>query len=273
MEPQDTVNFQMVKTHQTTQIRSVARSAKLLQWVAAETGPRTASRAARAVGLPLATTHHLLNTLAAEGMLAKDAKREYHLGPQVGALADAFQRELFPPEFLLEPLRRLADSSEETAHLSAWRHGEVTILTSVEGKQAVRVARLHIGLEGGVHARASGKLLLALASPEIRSAYLAGHPLERFTDRTMTDRGRLDAQLDLIREQGYAIDEEEFSPGVACVAAPILVNNIPIGAYSLSAPIARFRKGEAQLIDAVISAARAAAHIAPPETPDAAHAA
>ena len=273
MEPQHAVNFQMVKPHQTTQIRSVARAAKLLRWVAADRGPRTASRASRAVGLPLATTHHLLNTLAAEGMLAKDAKREYHLGPQVGALADVFQRELFPPEFLLEPLRTLADTSGETAHLTAWRHGEVTIVTSVEGKQAVRVARLHIGLEGGAHARAAGKQLLALASPEVRSAYLADHPLEPLTDRTMTDRDRLEAEMERIREQGYAVDVEEFSPGVACVAAPILVNNIPIGAYSVSAPVARFRKGEVQLIDAVVSAARAAAHIAPPESPDAAHAA
>jgi IclR family acetate operon transcriptional repressor len=149
----------------------------------------------------------------------------------------------------------------------------VTILTSVEGKQAVRVARLHIGLEGGAHARAAGKLLLALASPKVRRAYLAGHPLEPLTDRTMTDRDRLEAELERICEQGYAVDEAEFSPGVACVAAPILVNNIPIGAYSVSAPVARFRKGEVQLIDAVVSAARAAAHIAPPESPDAAHAA
>jgi IclR family transcriptional regulator, acetate operon repressor len=263
----------MVKQNQTTQIRSVARAAGLLQWVAAETGPRTASRASRAVGLPLATTHHLLNTLAVEGLLAKDAKREYHLGPQVGALADAFHRELFPPEYLLAPLRNLADASEETAHLSAWRHGEVTILTSVEGKQAVRVARLHIGLEGGAHARAAGKLLLALASPAFRSAYLAGHPLEPMTDRTITDANQLEAELERIRDHGYAVDEEEFSPDVACVAAPILVNGIPIGAYSISAPVGRFQKGRAQLIETVLSAARVAAYVAPPESPNAAHAA
>lgn len=251
----------------------MARAARLIQWVAAENGPRTASRASRAVGLPLATTHHLLNTLVAEGLLSKDAKREYHLGPQVGVLADAFERELFPPEYLLEPLRRLADSCEETAHLAAWRHGEVTILSSVEGKQAVRVARLHIGLEGGAHARASGKLLLALAGPEVRSAYLVAHPLERLTDRTITDADQLEAELDRIRQRGYAVDQEEFSPGVACVAAPILVNGIAIAAYSISAPIARFRKRAGQLTETVLSAARTAARVAPPESPDAAHAA
>lgn len=246
-----------------TRIRSVERAVGLLVWVAAEPGPRTASNASRALGLPLATTHHLLNTLVAAGMLAKDAKREYHLGPKVGALTDAFQREVFPPDYLLGPLRHLADASGETAHLTAWRHGEIVILTSVEGTQAVRVARLHSGLEGGAHARASGKLLLALAAPQIRDAYLATHPLERLTERTIQSRDELDAELAQITERGYAIDEEEFAQGVACVAAPIVVNGFPIGAYSISAPFARFRDRRVLLIDAVLSAAGAGASVVP----------
>jgi IclR family transcriptional regulator, acetate operon repressor len=253
-----------------TRIRSVVRAVGLLLWVASEQGPRTASNASRAVGLPLATTHHLLNTLAASGMLAKDAKRQYHLGPNVGALTDAFQREVFPPDYLLEPLRHLADASGETAHLTAWRHGEIVILTSVEGTQAVRVARLHSGLEGGAHGRAAGKLLLALAAPQIRDAYLASHPLEPLTERTIRSRDELDAELARIQEQGYAVDEEEFAPGVACVAAPIVVNGFPIGAYSVSAPFGRFRDRRVWLIDAVLSAARAGASVVPADAADAA---
>jgi IclR family transcriptional regulator, acetate operon repressor len=246
-----------------TRIRSVARAVGLLLWVAGEQGPRTASSASRAVGLPLATTHHLLNTLAAQGMLAKDAKRQYHLGPKVGALTDAFQRQVFPPDYLLDPLRHLADASGETAHLTAWRHGEIVILTSVEGTQAVRVARLHSGLEGGAHARAAGKLLLALAAPQIREAYLAAHPLEPLTEHTIRSRDELDAEFDRIREHAYAVDEEEFAPGVACVAAPIVVTGFPIGAYSVSAPFGRFRDRRVWLIDAVLSAARAGASAVP----------
>jgi IclR family transcriptional regulator, acetate operon repressor len=253
-----------------TRIRSVVRAVGLLLWVASEQGPRTASNASRAVGLPLATTHHLLNTLAASGMLAKDAKREYHLGPNVGALTDAFQREVFPPDYLLGPLRHLADASGETAHLTAWRHGEIVILTSVEGTQAVRVARLHSGLEGGAHGRAAGKLLLALAAPQIRDAYLASHPLEPLTERTIRSRDELDAELAVIRDRGYAVDEEEFAPGVACVAAPIVVNGFPIGAYSVSAPFGRFRDRRVWLIDAVLSAASAGASVVPADAADAA---
>jgi IclR family transcriptional regulator, acetate operon repressor len=253
-----------------TRIRSVVRAVGLLVWVAGEQGPRTASNASRALGLPLATTHHLLNTLAAAGMLAKDAKREYHLGPKVGALSDAFQREVFPPDYLLGPLRHVADASGETAHLTAWRHGEIVILTSVEGTQAVRVARLHSGLEGGAHARAAGKLLLALATPQIRDAYLAAHPLEPLTERTILSRDELDAEFERIRERGYAIDEEEFAPDVACVAAPIVVDGFHIGAYSISAPLRRFRDRRVWLIDAVLSAAGAGASVEPADAADAA---
>jgi IclR family acetate operon transcriptional repressor len=58
--------------------------------------------------MPIATTYHLLNTLVSEGLLAKDSGRRYHLGPQIGVLADAFRRRLVPPEYLLVPLRELA---------------------------------------------------------------------------------------------------------------------------------------------------------------------
>jgi DNA-binding IclR family transcriptional regulator len=125
-------------------------------------------------------------------------------------------------------------------------------------------------MEGGVHARAAGKLLLALAAPGIRAGYLANHPLEPLTDRTITSPAELDAEFDRIRERGYAIDEEEFAAGVACVAAPILVSGFPIGAYSVSVPFARFRERRVWLVDAVMSAAGAAASVAPPSAADAA---
>jgi DNA-binding IclR family transcriptional regulator len=116
-------------------------------------------------------------------------------------------------------------------------------------------------------------LLLGLASPEIRAAYLASHPLEPLTDRTITRSDELEAEFDRIRGHGYAVDEEEFAPGVACVAAPIVVNGFPIGAYSVSAPLARFRERRVWLLDAVLAAANAGASLAPHSSPDAADAA
>jgi DNA-binding IclR family transcriptional regulator len=252
-----------------THIQSVSRAARLLLFVTEGADGQTAKQCADALELPLATTHHLLSTLVAERLLSKDGKRRYHLGPKVGALADAFERQMLPPEYLVDPLRRLADMTAETAHLCAWRRGEVVALASIEGSQAVRVSAVHTGLEGGANARASGKLLLALAPEATMNAYLSSHPLERFTARTIVDRTEFEQELEQIRARGYAIDDEEFAPDVACVAAPISIGDAVIGAYSVSAPLARFRERKPWLIEAVRNAARAGAGAIPQDTPEA----
>jgi IclR family acetate operon transcriptional repressor len=248
-----------------TRIQSASRAVRLLLFVAEGVDGQTAKACADALSLPPATTHHLLSTLVDERLLSKDAKRRYHLGPKVGVLADSFQRQMLPPDYLLTPLRHLAEITAETAHLCAWRHGQVVVLASIEGVQAVRVASLHTGVNGDAHARASGKLLLALATPAVREAYLARHPLERRTERTTVDRAELEHELEQIRERGYAIDDEEFAPGVACVSAPITAGAAVIGAYSVSAPLARFTERRPWLIEAVRSAALAGAGAVPRE--------
>src|SRR5919199_1495900 len=140
-----------------TRIRSVSRAVEILLFMSEQPEGRTAKETALALRMPVATTYHLLNTLADDGMLAKDAKRQYHLGPKIGALADAFLRQLTPPDYLLAPLRRVAEATGETAYVSGWRHGEIVVLASVEGSHAVRVSNLHVGFAGYAHARASGK--------------------------------------------------------------------------------------------------------------------
>ena len=251
--------------HSPTRIRSASRAVRLLLFVADGADGQSAKACGEALGLPPSTTHHLLTTLVDERLLSKDAKRRYHLGPKVGVLADAFQRQMLPPDYLLAPLRHLAEITAETAHLCAWRHGQVVVLASIEGVQAVRVASLHTGMDGDAHARASGKLLLALADPATREDYLTRHPPERRTERTVVDRAQLEIEFEQIREEGYAIDDEGFAPGVACVAAPITAGTAVIGAYSVSAPLARFNERKRWLIEAVRGAALAGGDATPRE--------
>ena len=101
-----------------------------------------------------------------------------------------------------------------------WRHDRIVVLASVEGGNAVRVSGAHLGYVESAHARASGKLLLAFASEEVRAAYLALNPLVPVTPRTIVQPDEFELELERIRLRGYAVDEEEFREGVACVAAP-----------------------------------------------------
>ncbi len=223
-----------------TSVRSVARAARWLLWIAEHEGV-TATDVAREFDVPLPTVHHVLSTLAQEGLLEKDAGRRYHMGPNVGVLAGSFVREQGVPSRWQRALAELASATGETAHLAAWRDGEIRILAGVEGSRAVRVPDIHIGSYAHAHARAAGKLLLALAPAPQRLAYLALHPPTRLTAKTITSPVRLNAELERIRAAQYATDNEEFADGLACLSVPIVEGGSVAAAISVAAPSQRFR--------------------------------
>ncbi|MST31451.1 helix-turn-helix domain-containing protein [Acidimicrobiaceae bacterium USS-CC1] len=236
-------------------IQSVSRAVKLLMLVASGQTGSTGKELALAAGLPAPTAHHLLSTLVDEGLLAKDGSARYLLGMKVAVLADALQRAVTAPAYLLEPLRQLAATTGETAYVATWRQGDIRVQASVEGNHPVRVT-LPLGPYTNAHARATGKVLLALASEELREAYLVSHPLVALTPRTIIDRQRLEDEFGVIRERGYAIDEGEFQPGVSCVSAPVVDQQVVVAAYSISVPTPRFVERRDWLVDATVAVAR-----------------
>jgi len=242
-----------------TVIRSVSRASQILVHLGEQQESRSAKEIAAALGLALPTAYHLLGTLVGEGLLTKDSGRHYQLGPALAAITDAYMRQFTPPDYLVGPLRQLAEASGETAYVGCWRQHRLAVLASVEGRNAVRVAGVHIGFVGFGHARASGKVLLAFAPDSVREAYLLENPLVSVTPRTIVEPGELQLELERTRLLGFAVDEEEFRDGVACVAAPLLESGFPVAAYSISAPVERFRRRRQDLIDLVVDATRQAA--------------
>jgi DNA-binding IclR family transcriptional regulator len=234
-----------------TKIRSVSRAAAILQHVASDPAGRRATDVAAALELPLPTAYHLLNTLTAEGFLSKLQDRRYQLGPKIGLLAEAFSAQMSAPERLLDCVRTLAEQTGETAYLSAWRGGQAVVLSVVEGSRAVRVSGIHLGSGGNAHARASGKAMLAFAASGALENYLRTHRLDACTPHTITGKQALRAEVERIRHQGYALDEEEFVEGVGCVGAPVADGTM---AVTVSAPIDQFRRRRRELVAAVMAA-------------------
>ena len=245
-----------------TRIRSVGKAVSILLWLAGQPGARSAKQIATALGLPIATAYHLLDTLAQDGMLFKDERRLYHLGPSVGLMVDAFQRQNSPPEYLLAPLRRLAEDVGETTYLSTADGLDVVVVASVEGNHAVRVRGLHVGFRGSLHARGSGKLILAYAGDERIDAYLAGGLPPR-TPHTIVDPDTLRSELAAIRARGHAFDDQEFTEGVSGVSAPVLQGGVPVAAYTITTPTERFNARRAELTAAVVAVAAAASRQEP----------
>lgn len=235
-----------------TRIQSVSRAARVLLAVAANDEGLTVKEVASHFNLSTPTAYHLLNTLVYEGLLHKDERKHYSLGPRASTLSDAYNRRNVVPFNYETALRDLADETGETAYLSAWRNGAISVLASVEGSQAVRVAGLTTGYTDNIHARASGKLLLAFAPPALRESLLQNTVFTSITPHTIVTRAALDRELEQIREEGLARDRQEFREGVECISAPIRENGMVVACFTLSCPAERFTARQEQITQALL---------------------
>lgn len=222
-------------------VQSAARTVGILLAVAQSENGLSTREISEQVKIGRQAVYHLLHTLAGTGMLTRGDDNRYVLGLRVGTLAQGFQRQLAPSEHLAPIVRRLSHQTDETAYAAGWWLGEIAVLAVSRGTHPVQAAETPQGHTGGAHARASGKLLLAFASPATRDAYLEAHPMTAVTPAAITDRAEFERELDRIRAQGYALDREEFAPGLCCLAVPFDAGHSPF-VLALSAPKDRFEQ-------------------------------
>jgi IclR family acetate operon transcriptional repressor len=112
-------------------------------------------------------------------------------------------------------MRRLADESGETANLILPRPAGTEAVAQVDGRHLLGATNW-IGRELPLHCTAAGKVFLAFGVAE-----LGDGPLEGVTPATITDRARLERELEAVRDQGYATIVDELEPGLSAVAAPV----------------------------------------------------
>lgn len=172
------------------------------------------------LGLAKSTISRLLATLAARGYIRRNpATGKYRLGLkpfEIGAVAASL---LNVREAALPFLEKLRDTTRETVHLGVLDDAEVVYIEKIESPQTIRMYS-RIGRRAPLHCTALGKAILASLPPE-EVRRIAGRGLSRYTGSTLTSMRALMAGLAQTREQGYALDREEFEEGLRCVAAPI----------------------------------------------------
>lgn len=236
-------------------IQSAVRTISILLAVADSATGLRAKEIMEKVGLSRQVTYHLIHTLHGTGIIRKNDNNRYVLGLAAVSIAEGFGRQLAPPEHLARRVRSIVATTGETAYASGWVDGEIVALATARGETPVGAAQVPQGYSGNAHARAAGKLLLALVDPAQRDRYLAQHPLERRTSRTITDLGGLMKELEEIRARGYAIDNEEFHEGLRCLAVPVegLGGRFALG---ISVPKGRFKKNFERYLAALLDAAR-----------------
>jgi len=235
-------------------IQSVDRALFLLETIAEAGGEATLTELASRTGLNISTCHHLLATLIQRGFATKVPGRLYALGARIIYLAHAcLQVDL--PRRAQPYLEAINQATGETVHLAALQSDSVVTLSVREARHAVRVDTGRIGKMEAPHATSVGKAIMAWLPEEEINRILAGG-MKRYTDKTITDIPALLESLRLVRRNGYAIDREEFLPGVICVGAAIRDQaGTVIGAISASTPTMRASEDHIALMRKEITAA------------------
>ena len=235
----------------------------LLEVIAGRDQPFTLQSLVVDVGLPKPTLHRMLQQLEAAGLLQRQVDgRHYSVGVRLRRLAESLMLNDSYHGARRMVLRAVVQELGESCNITALAGSEVLYLDRVETAAPLRFY-LHSGSRVPMHCSASGKLLLAQMRPAQRQRLLAHVRLEAYTAGTITDLRRLEEEIDQVQVLGYAVDNEEFLPGLLCVA--VLV---PTGArrsnlcVAVQAPVMRLPANKAStVLPALRRAAEALARI------------
>ncbi|MGI9863118.1 IclR family transcriptional regulator [Moorella naiadis] len=218
-------------------VQSLEKGLKVLEALAAAGEGVGLSELSRRLGLNKSTVYRLLTTLKAYGYVEQEAATErYTLGLKVLDLSSSLLDRLDVRAVAHPYLKELAAASQEVAHMVIRNNGEAVYVDKVEGNRTIRMYS-QIGHRVAMHSTAVGKAMLAFLPPEEVAKIIAGKGLPRFTPRTITTMAALEAELDRVRESGYAIDDSENEEGIRCVGAPIFDHRgRVVAALSISGP-------------------------------------
>ncbi|MDP3884309.1 IclR family transcriptional regulator [Hydrogenophaga sp.] len=218
----------------------------LLEVVASKDQFFSLQNLAEETDIPKPTLHRMLQQLESAGLLERSGDgRQYGTGVRLRKLAESLLLNDTFHGARHGVLRALVNEVGESCNLTALSGSEVMYLDRVETPAPLRFY-LHSGSRVPVHCSASGKLFLAGMTPSQRQRLLAHAPLEAFTPKTLTDLDALEEEIKQVKRQGFALDNEEFLPGLMCVA--VLVPS-PSGRSNLcvavQAPIMRLTPDKA----------------------------
>ncbi len=200
--------------------------------------------AAKLLGTGKSTAFRLLSTLESRGFVKKDENAKYRLGLKVAYLGslviNSFNIAKVAHSFLVE----LSSAIGETVHLVVLgENDQACFIDKVICPNTSFRMESTIGSQKPAYSTATGKVLLAYREQAEQEAYAHGTTLERYTQKTIADAGRLLHELQTIKARGYGFDEEESEMGLFCVASPVFdYTGHAVAAISASGPSERMHQ-------------------------------
>jgi DNA-binding IclR family transcriptional regulator len=193
------------------------------------------------VGLPKGTTHRLLSSLAYFGYVRQVSENKIKLVELGNRLLDQLDLRGQARPFLIRLCKRI----RETVHLVVLDQNEALYVDKVESDEKPGGLQMvsRVGSRMPVHSSSVGKVFLAQLSDQELDRLIKKKGLKKRTKNTITDTEKLKHHLKVIRQKGFAVDDEENEKGIRCVGAPIFNRQGQvIAAISISGPTVRITK-------------------------------
>jgi IclR family transcriptional regulator, acetate operon repressor len=226
---------------ETPSIQSLDRGLVILEAVAKSSDPMPLADLTELLGIDRSSVFRLANTLKRRGFLAISSRgKDYILGPAIWRLSRLYNWSNMLITVSHEPLKKLANKTNETVHLAVREGKNALFINHVTVNHMIAVSG-QTGESVPLYCTAHGKALLADCGPAELRAIFGLKPLTAHTPQTITSLERLARVCAEIKQQGYATDEAEYQEGIRCVAAPIRDRDgALIGSIGISAPMTRF---------------------------------
>src|SRR5919197_2289582 len=208
------------RANATAPVAVLAKAVAVLDHVAAE-GEATPARLAELTGEPRSTVYRLLGSLQELGLIEPGRRRgTYVLGIKLFRLGSTVVSRFDERQAALPVMERINQELGENVFLCVRRGYEAVCIERIDG---ARVTLLALALGGSLplHAGAVTRAILAFEPREFWDEDIEHHGVEAFTPKTPASREALVAELAATRERGYAVSDEDVTPGIAAVGAPI----------------------------------------------------
>jgi IclR family pca regulon transcriptional regulator len=183
-------------------------------------GRLTAAEVARRTGLSRASARRCLHTLSVLGYATSEDGR-YELAPSILTLGHAYLTSATVARVAGPVLERLSGLLQESTSVAVLDGDEIVYVARAATRRILSI-NLSVGSRLPAACTSMGRVLIAYGDSDRRTRYLHGVTLVRYTDRTVTDTRELAAELDRVRQQGYAIVDQELELGLRSCAVPIV---------------------------------------------------
>jgi IclR family transcriptional regulator, acetate operon repressor len=200
---------------------AVERALAMLEAVAQEPDGLSNAEISRKLQIPKSSASYILRTLERQAYLNRDAETgKYRVGLKILSLSRGALSGLDVREVALPIMRHLMEKTNLTCHLAILDGPDAVYIEKVEPQGFIKMDTW-VGRRMRVHATSVGKALVAHIPPEKLEKILASAGMEKRTAKTITTLSRLHKELERVRVQGYAVDDEENNIGARCLGAPV----------------------------------------------------